>query len=73
MAEMEAKHPQEDKAVPPVAENTTPAIAISHIQVYEAVSSFKAGSAAGPSGLRGEHLMEARGKGDGRGARPWQL
>ena len=37
-------------------------------QVYKAISSFKAGSAAGPSGLMGEHLKEARGKGEGRGA-----
>ena len=60
LGEMKAKHPQVDKAVPLVAENTTPALAISHRQVYGAVSSFKTGSAAGLSGLRGEYLKEAR-------------
>ena len=60
---------QEDEAVPPLEENSTPTLSISLRQVYEAVTSFKAGSAAGPSGLRGEHLKEARGRGEGGGER----
>ena len=37
-------------------------------QVYEAIRSFKAGTAPGPSGIRSEHLKEAKGRGEGRGA-----
>ena len=36
--------------------------------MHEAVRGFKPGTAPGPSGLRGEHLKEARGRGEGRGA-----
>ena len=62
---MRAKHPQENETVPPAEDNITLALSIS---LRQAISSFKVGSAAGPSGLRGEHLKEARGKGEGRGA-----
>ena len=36
--------------------------------VHEAVRGFKPGSAPGPSGLRGEHLKEAGGRANARGA-----
>ena len=65
---MRAKHPQVDDAVIPEEDITTPAITITSRQIYEAIDSFKAGSAAGPSGLRGECLKEARGKGRGAAA-----
>jgi hypothetical protein len=65
---MEEKHPQVEVAAPPTGENSTPPLALSSRQVRDAIMSFKAGTAAGPSGLRGEHLKEARGRGEGRGA-----
>ena len=60
LAEMRVKHPQEDEAVLPAEENSTPTLFILLRQVYEAVTSFKAGSAAGPSGLRGEQQLKGR-------------
>jgi hypothetical protein len=68
LQQMRAKHPQVEVAAPPAGENTTPPISLSCRQIYEAIRSFKAGTAAGPSGLRGEHLKEAKGRGEGRGA-----
>jgi hypothetical protein len=65
---MQEKHPQVEVAAPPAEENSTPPIVLTSRQVYEAVRSFKAGTAAGPSGLRAEHLKEAKGRGEGRGA-----
>ena len=35
---------------------------------YDAIMSFKSGTAPVPSGLRAEHLKEAKGRGEGRGA-----
>jgi hypothetical protein len=66
--EMQAKHPQREEAMPPTQENSTTPIILSSHQVYEAICSFKAGTAAGPSGLKAENLKEAKGRGEGRGA-----
>ena len=71
LQEMVDKHPlggalpqgvQEDQ------EQRAPPITLTSREVYEAISSFKPGTAPGPSGLRGEHLKEAKGRGEGRGA-----
>ena len=66
--EMEDKHPQADP--PPVSEEepSESAFTCSSRQVYDAIMSFKSGTAPGPSGLRAEHLKEAKGRGEGRGA-----
>ena len=67
--EMEDKHPT--KEVPPTPEevNSTPPITISSRQVYESIMGFKAGTAPGPSGMRAEHLKEAKAaRTEGRGA-----
>ena len=69
LAEMQAKHQQVEEAVLPPGENTNSALLISQRQVYNAIRSFKAGSAAGPSGLEGKHLKEARGRGGEQ--QPW--
>ena len=66
--EMEAKHPQLEVPEPPQEENTVSPISFNSREVYEAIASFKAGTAAGPSGLKAEHLKEAKGRGEGRGA-----
>ena len=44
-------------------ESTLPAV--SYKQVSEASRSFKSRTAAGSSGLRAEHLKEAKGQGEG--------
>ena len=67
--EMEAKHPEGQGAKVPEEENTTPPITLTGRQVYEAIQGFKAGTAPGPSGLRAEHLKEAKAaRTEGRGA-----
>ena len=66
--EMEEKHPQAEVPSAPEEAPSEPPFTCSSRQVYEAVRSFKAGTAAGPSGLRAEHLKEAKGRGEGRGA-----
>ena len=67
--EMEAKHPQVPVAPVPQEEHSTAAIVVTSQQVYKAVWGFKPGSAPGPSGLRGEHLKEAKAtRTEGRGA-----
>ena len=67
LQEMREKHPP---AEPPPAVDApeAPPISVSSDEVADAIKSFRAGSAPGPSGLRGEHLMEAGLRGDGRGA-----
>ena len=65
---MEEKHPQAEVPSAPEEAPSEPPFTCSSRQVYEAVRSFKAGTAAGPSGLRAEHLKEAKGRGEGRGA-----
>ena len=66
--EMVNKHPQAEVASPPQEEHSCPPILLTSREVYEAVRGFKSGTAAGPSGLRSEHLKEAKGRGEGRGA-----
>ena len=63
--EIKSKHPQVEEATLPAEENTTWPLAVSYRQVYEAIQSFIAGTAAGLSGLRAEHLKEAKGRGEG--------
>ena len=67
LAEMEDKHPHAEP--PPEADPPeTPPISVSSDEVADAVRGFRPGSAPGPSGLRGEHLKEVGGRGEGRGA-----
>ena len=66
--EMEQKHPQVEVPMPPEAELNTPPITMSSREVFEATRGFKAGTAPGPSGLKAEHLKEAKGRGEGRSA-----
>ena len=78
LQEMRDKHPQREELAELAEdeeeeggqgeEQTVAPITISSREVYEAVRSFKPGTAPGPSGLRGEHLKEAKGRGEGRGA-----
>ena len=66
--EMERKHPQPEVASPPPEEISCRPVSMTSREVYEGVRGFKTGTAAGPSGLRAEHLKEAKGRGEGRGA-----
>ena len=67
--EMEEKHPQAEAATPPDEEPSTAALTLTSRQVHKAIWGFKPGTAPGPSGLRGEHLKEARAaRTEGRGA-----
>ena len=66
--EMEKKHPQSEVAAPPPEEISCRPVSLTSREVYEAIQGFKTGTAAGPSGLRAEHLKEAKARGEGRGA-----
>ena len=69
LQEMEEKHPQLEAATPSVEELSTATLTLNSRQVHKAVWGFKPGTAPGPSGLRGEHLKEARAaRTEGRGA-----
>ena len=65
---MVGKHPQVEAAAVPEGNHSVAPIKISSRQVYEAIRSFKAGTAPGPSGIRSGHLKEVKGRGEGRGA-----
>ena len=67
--EMEEKHPQVEEAALPQGEHSVAALILTSNQVFKAIWGFKAGTAPGPSGLRGEHLKEAKAvRTEGRGA-----
>ena len=67
--EMEEKHPQVQQAALPEGEPSAAALTLTSNQVFKAIWGFKAGTAPGPSGLRGEHLKEAKAvRTEGRGA-----
>ena len=65
LAKLRAKHPQCPPARPglvplgPPAQHHVPDLSVE--QVLTAARSFRRGSAAGPTGLRGDHLREALG------------
>ena len=68
-AQMVDKHPTVEVAPTPAEENPSQPITLTSRQVYEAIRGFKAGTAPGPSGLRAEHLKEAKAaRTEGRGA-----
>ena len=58
--EMEENHPQVQEPALPEGEHSAAAITLTSSQVFKAIWGFKAGTAPGPSGLRGEHLKEAK-------------
>ena len=64
LRQMQEKHPQQDVPVAPEVgeeEPTITPVTVTTRDVYEAIRGFKPGTAAGPAGLRGEHLKEAKG------------
>ena len=63
------KHPQMHDPALPQEEHAVAALTLTSNQVFKAIWGFKAGTAPGPSGLRGEHLKEAKAvRTEGRGA-----
>ena len=56
LKEMKSKHPTPPSPQPPPPDPTSPPRAFSGSEVLAAALSFKKGSAAGPSGMRPEHL-----------------
>ena len=70
MDKLRAKHPRAQPAraalLPLGPPARTDVSDIAAADVVAAVRSFRRGSAAGPSGLRGDHLREALGSAHGR-------
>ena len=57
LAEMQSKHPAPFRPQPPLPSTDVPAQAFGGSEVSKAALSFKKGTAAGPSGMRPEHLI----------------
>ena len=57
---MVAKHPSKEPPSLPTQSNNTSPLQVSLKQVREAIQSFRPGTAPGPSGLRPQHLKEAK-------------
>ena len=62
------KHPQVAPPPLPEGEPGSEPLSVSSQEVYEVIRGFKPGTAPGPSSLRGEHLKEMGGRGEGRGS-----
>ena len=57
--EMQDKHPPAPRPLPPSPSTETPQRTFTSLEVVKAALSFRKGTAAGPSGLRPEHLQVA--------------
>ena len=65
--EMDKKHPQAEVPDPPEEPHSCPPIVVNSREVYKSIRGLKAGTVSEPSGMRAEHLKEAKGRGEGRG------